>query len=256
MVKTWTVSYPGVFGRQQRRVYLYLPRMYYRDRDRRFPVLYMFDGQNIFFDEDASFGKSWGMAEYLDKNRVPVIIAAIECNPGENDERMLEYSPYDYVEPDLGELEGHGEETFGWILSKFKPFIDKHFRTLGDREHTFIGGSSMGGLMALYGLLNYNEIFSRAAALSPSLWVAPDQLMELAERDDLDENTVLYMDYGTLEEGTESNMFQLFATMGAHLLNCGIDITLRIVPHGEHSEACWERQLPFLFETLMYDVEV
>ena len=255
MVKTWSVSYPGVSGRQQRRVFLYLPRMYYRDRDRRFPVLYMFDGQNIFFDEEASFGKSWGMGEYLDKHRVPIIVAAIECNNGDNDERMLEYSPYEYDEPELGPLYGCGDDTFAWIIERFKPFIDKHFRTMGDRDHTFIGGSSMGGLMALYGLLNYNEIFSRAAALSPSLWVAPEQLMELAAEAPLDENTVLYMDYGTLEEGTESNMFDLFSAMGAHLLNCGIDITLRIVPNGEHTEACWERQLPFVFHTLMYNVD-
>ena len=78
--------------------------------------------------------------------------------------------------------------------------------------------------------------------------------MELAAEAPLDENTVLYMDYGTLEEGTESNMFDLFSAMGAHLLNCGIDITLRIVPNGEHTEACWERQLPFVFHTLMYNV--
>ncbi|MDO4179188.1 MAG: alpha/beta hydrolase-fold protein [Phascolarctobacterium sp.] len=256
MVKTWSVSYPGVSGKQRRRVYLYLPRMYYRDRDRRFPVLYMFDGQNVFFDEDASFGKSWGLGDYLDKHRVPIIVAAIECNPGENDERMLEYSPYEYDEPELGHLYGCGDDTFEWIITRFKPFIDEHFRTIGDREHTFIGGSSMGGLMALYGLLNYNEIFSRAAALSPSIWVAPEQLMELSSEAPLDENTVLYMDYGTQEEGTESNMFDLFAAMGAHLLNCGVDITLRVVPNGDHSEASWERQLPFMMHTLMYDVDV
>ena len=66
MIKKWSVSYPAVNGTEQRRVYVYLPTMYEADPDRRYPVLYMFDGQNVFFDEDATFGKSWGLANYLD----------------------------------------------------------------------------------------------------------------------------------------------------------------------------------------------
>ena len=64
MIKKWSVSYPAVNGTEQRRVYVYLPTMYEAEPDRRYPVLYMFDGQNVFFDEDATYGKSWGMADY------------------------------------------------------------------------------------------------------------------------------------------------------------------------------------------------
>ena len=71
MVKKWSVSYPAVNGTEQRRVYVYLPTMYEADPDRRYPVLYMFDGQNVFFDEDATFGKSWGVADYLDYTDTP-----------------------------------------------------------------------------------------------------------------------------------------------------------------------------------------
>ena len=60
MVKKWSVSYPAVNGVEQRRVYVYLPTMYEADPERRYPVLYMFDGQNVFFDADATYGKSWG----------------------------------------------------------------------------------------------------------------------------------------------------------------------------------------------------
>ena len=66
MVKKWSVSYPAVNGVEQRRVYVYLPTMYEADPERRYPVLYMFDGQNVFFDADATYGKSWGVADYLD----------------------------------------------------------------------------------------------------------------------------------------------------------------------------------------------
>ena len=74
MIKKWSVSYPAVNGTEQRRVYVYLPTMYEAEPDRRFPVLYMFDGQNVFFDEDATYGKSWGVADYLDYTDTPLIV--------------------------------------------------------------------------------------------------------------------------------------------------------------------------------------
>mgnify|MGYP002733458245 FL=1 len=84
MVKKWSVNYPAVNGTEQRRVYVHLPRMYEADPDRRYPVLYMFDGQNVFFDADATYGKSWGVADYLDYTDTPLIAAAVECNAGPN----------------------------------------------------------------------------------------------------------------------------------------------------------------------------
>ena len=66
MIKKWSIRYPAVGGEEERRAYVYLPTMYEADPDRRYPVLYMLDGQNVFFDEDATYGKSWGVADYLD----------------------------------------------------------------------------------------------------------------------------------------------------------------------------------------------
>ena len=179
MVKKWSVSYPAVNGVEQRRVYVYLPTMYEADPERRYPVLYMFDGQNVFFDADATYGKSWGVADYLDYTDTPLIVAAVECNAGANNERLVEYSPYRFDDPQFGHFDGKGQATMSWYIHRFKPFIDRSFRTLPDREHTFIGGSSMGGLMSLYALLQYNDTFSRAAALSPSIWVSPEKLSGL-----------------------------------------------------------------------------
>ena len=67
--------------------------MYEADPDRRYPVLHMFDGQNVFFDEDATFGKSWGVADYLDYTDTPLIVAAVECNAGANNERLVSIRP-------------------------------------------------------------------------------------------------------------------------------------------------------------------
>ena len=112
-----------------------------------------------FFDEDATFGKSWGVADYLDYTDTPLIVAAVECNAGANNERLVEYSPYRFDDPQFGHFDGTGQATMSWYIHRFKPFIDRNFRTLPDREHTFIGGSSMGGLMSLYALFAVQRHF-------------------------------------------------------------------------------------------------
>ena len=171
--------------------------------------------QNVFFDEDATFGKSWGLANYLDYTDTPLIVAAVECNAGPNNERLVEYSPYRFDDPTYGHFDGKGAATMSWFIHRFKPFIDRNFRTLPDREHTFIGGSSMGGLMSLYALLNHNDVFGRAAALSPSIWVSPEKLSGLLGRAKLEPGTVLYMDYGSREMGNHEGMRKALPTCAA-----------------------------------------
>ena len=255
MIKKWSMSYPAVNGTEQRRAYVYLPTMYEAQPERRFPVLYMFDGQNVFFNEDATYGKSWGVADYLDYTDTPLIVAAIECNAGANNERLVEYSPYRFDDPTYGHFDGKGQATMSWFIHRFKPLIDQNFRTLPDRANTFIGGSSMGGLMSLYALLQYNDTYSRAAALSPSIWVAPDKLSGLVGRAKLAPGTVLYMDYGSREMGNHDGIRREFSNLSGKLMTRGIHLTSRIVPGGTHCEASWEKQLPFVFHTLLYEVE-
>ena len=142
-----------------------------------------------------------------------------------------------------------------WYIHRFKSFVDRNFRTLPDRQHTFIGGSSMGGLMSLYALMQYNDTFSRAAALSPSLWVCPEKLEGLVSRAKLEPGTVLYMDYGSREMGNHEGTRKGYTDMCDRLMSRGIHLTSRIVPGGTHSEASWEKQLPFVIHTLMYELE-
>ena len=139
-----------------------------------------------------------------------------------------------------------------WFVNEFKPFVDKNYRTLRRRENTFIAGSSMGGLMSVYALLEYNHVFSRAAALSPSLWVAPEQIHNLITMTDLNPDTILYMDYGSDEFGTHTNLNRAFGEIAATMMRKNILLDCRIVPGGTHCEACWERQLPFFMHTLTY----
>ena len=234
MVDQWYITIPELTGGEKRKVYVYLPESYFEDPKKRYPVLYMFDGHNVFFDEDATYGKCWGMKEYMDETRTQMIIAAVECNHSPDHGRLKEYSPFNFREKGLGEIEGKGRITMEWMVNSFKAEIDREFRTLQGREHTFIAGSSMGGLMSLYAVLEFNHVFSRAAALSPSVWVARRKIEQLINEARLDPNTIVYMDYGSEEFGNHENMRRQYAKVTSLLINRQVMVESRIVPGGQH----------------------
>ncbi len=255
MLEKWDIAIPELTGDALRSVYVYIPDSCQEDPERRYPVLYMFDGHNVFYDEDATYGKSWGMLDYMDRTGTEMIIAAVECNHSPDGGRLSEYSPFTFSDPKLGHITGRGKTTMDWWVNTFKPLIDSHYPTLPDRRHTFIAGSSMGGLMSLYALLEYNTVFSRAAALSPSIWFAAEQLDALIRNARLAPDTVLYMDYGSREIRFHPNMRHRFGQVASLLIDREIQLSCRIVPGGDHCEASWERQIPFFFNTLLYNLQ-
>ena len=111
----------------------------------------------------------------------------------------------------------------------------------------------MGGLMSLYAVLEFNNVFSRAAALSPSIWFGARQMDELIRRARVRPDTVIYMDYGQREMRNRANMLDRFSHVSGLLLGKGVLLSTRIVPGGEHCEASWEKQIPFFINTLLYD---
>ena len=252
MVERFAVTVPVSGGYEERFVYIYLPGSYFRQPERRYPVLYMFDGHNVFFDEDATYGKSWGMGRYMNRAHIQMIVVAVECSHDPDHGRLKEYSPFTFRSPDVGEIVGSGKKTMDWFAYELKPAIDENFRTLSDRENTFIAGSSMGGLMSLYALMQYNHIYSRAAALSPSLWTDPRKVKAMINKANLDPHTILYMDYGSNEFGNHRNMRRMYGEISSLLMQKGVMLDSRIVPYGEHCEASWERQIPVFMKTLLY----
>lgn len=252
MTERFEVMFPLLGGSEERYAYIHLPNSYFHNENKRYPVLYMFDGHNVFFDEDATYGKSWGLEKYMNRSRTQMIVVAVECNHDANNGRLKEYAPFTFKNAEVGVIEGRGMMTMDWYVNELKPAIDEHFRTLPDREHTFIAGSSMGGLMSLYALMKYNHVFSRAAALSPSLWVSPRKVKEMINRAALLPDTVLYMDYGSEEMNNHKGMSRVFGDITSLLIQKGVMVNSRIVPYGEHCEASWERQLPFFMKTLLY----
>lgn len=254
MIDEWDVEIPTLSGDKKRRAYVYLPVDYEYNEDRYYPVMYMFDGHNLFYDYYATYGKCWGLKDYLDSTGTPLIIAAVECNT-EGNNRLSEYSPVDF--DFYGErIKGRGKRYMDWLVKSFKPYIDANLRTLPDRLNTAIGGSSMGGLMTLYAISKYNRYFSRGAALSPSLWANGGDIPEFIKNGSYGKNTVLYMDYGSKEFVNHSKQKEVFTATGAYLLGRGVNLTLRVVPGGTHSEASWERQVPFFMSALGFEGEI
>ncbi len=257
MIDIWDIKIPKLTGDEKRLAYVYLPESYKEEPEKHYPVLYMFDGHNLFFDDHATYGKSWGLKEYMDQTKTEVIIAAVECNHSPDNGRLQEYSPYSFRAADLGvgSVEGKGDIYMDWLINEFKPYIDKNYRTIPDRKHTMLAGSSMGGLMSFYGVIAFNDIFSRAACLSPSLWFATRKLDAIINNSKVDSDTVIYMDYGSKELDFHKNMRTQYARIVSKLLKLGINVESRIVPDGEHCEASWERQIPFFMNTILYDMD-
>lgn len=249
MVKNFT-AHITPFG-LDRNTFVYLPDDW-QSSGRRYPVVYMFDGHNLFFDSTATYGTCWGLKEYMDAHPQAIIVAP-ECNH-EGNARLEEYSPYDFVWQEY-DIKGRGKAYLDWMVQELKPLIDAKYPTLPDRENTAIGGSSMGGLMSLYAVTAFNDVYSRAACLSPSIWFATRSLDRLIRDAQFAPDTVIYMDYGSREMAHHDNMRKQYAAVTSRLLEKQVLLTSRIVPNGDHCEACWEEQIPFFMHILFYNRE-
>ncbi len=252
MLDVFETTIPQLTGEEKRKVYVYVP-----DDEDVFPVLYMFDGQNLFDDEEASYGKSWGLLKFLEESETPLMVVGVECNhhpeniaPGG---RLSEYTPFDFGDPEWGSVKARGRITMDWFTKELKPYIDANYPSLPQREYTFIAGSSMGGLMTIYALCKYGKYFSRGAALSPSVGFSPEKVMDMIEKAKFRKNTVLYMDYGE-KEISYRNTREVFGKVAARLIEKKVLLECRIVPDGEHNEASWEKQIPFFMDVLFYDL--
>lgn len=232
---------------------IYLPDDYYCT-DERYPVLYMFDGQNLFYDDQAAFGTSWGLRDYLDATRRKIIVVGIECDhQGEN--RLHEYTPYALKSTNFGETSGKGAILMEWIVQVLKPKIDSTFRTWPQREATAIAGSSMGGLMAFYAVIHHNEIFSKAACLSPSIMLCEEEISREFEHKDLFEDTRIYWSFGSKELSPKNRMeaqMLLDEYRDSLRVRGGLG-RIVIVEDGEHNEECWRAQNEEVFRFLWDD---
>lgn len=212
----------------------------------------MFDGHNLFYDEDATYGKSWGLKSFLDATCFDIIIVGIECNHIGN-ARLEEFSPFDFEDAIIGHIQGRGKSFMEWICKELKPFIDSQYRTKANRQATGVGGSSMGGLMSLYAILKYNDVFSKAACLSPFLYGIIQNLQKDTQDSSFAKNTRVYISWGSDEVRSKHQLAQVSSTnikISNFLVQHGIQTYSNLVLKGKHNEASWEQELPTIFNFL------
>jgi predicted alpha/beta superfamily hydrolase len=223
-------------------IHLHLPDDYEENVQERYPVLYMFDGQNLFFDSAATFGKSWGLEDFLNSYEKPLIVVGMECDH-RGDNRLQEYMPY-AVDAFFGPAAGKGSSFMEWVVDDLKPYIDLFFRTWPHRQATAIAGSSMGGLMAMFAVCRYNTVFSKAACLSPSFQVCPEQISEEVYAGEIDPDTRIYFSFGRKELSvTKSIVAQRYLQeISAYLNDLGCRTLVRLFQNGRHNEESWQMQ--------------
>lgn len=196
----------------------------------RFPVLYMFDGQNIFHSFKGWGGKmnkGWRVSQVLDSlNRTTSIPPMIVVGIFNSEKRMSEYmpaKPQDLLKKRIAETKSdwykifqteppQSDDQLRFLIEEVKPYVDQHFLSLPDQQHTFVGGSSMGGLMAAYAICEYPVIFGGAACFSTH-WPALDGVFLEYFKTHLPDPSShkLYFDHGTEGLDAEYEPFQMIA---------------------------------------------
>ena len=232
---------------QMRTLHIYLPDDY-DETDERYPVMYFWDGHNLFYDEDATYGKSWGLLEFMNSWEKKMIVVGIECSH-EGNARLSEYYPYSGASGFLEGVVGMGEETMQFMIHELKPMIDREYRTYSFREATGIAGSSMGGLMSLYAVICHNDVFSKGGCLSSSIHPCMDQLEYELDTHSISPDTRVYLSWGEHESfGGITEDYN--SRIAGRLTACNAAIRMYRQPDGHHCEADWEKQVPFFMDFL------
>jgi predicted alpha/beta superfamily hydrolase len=228
---------PGL-GRE-RTVRLYLPPSYAARADKRYPVIYMHDGQNLF-DDATSYAGEWGIDETMDTlartRGFEAIVVGVD-NGGE--QRLRELSPWTNAK--YGSAQG--EQYMAFVVDTVKPWIDAHYRTQAGRESTAIAGSSMGGLISHYALLRYPQVFGKAAIFSPSYWFSGEVYGQTkAHPWPTGTRTYFYIG-GREDEESVPDVDRMLALLGTQKHAPG-DIVRSVDPAAEHDERAWRAEFP------------
>ncbi len=234
-----------------REISVYLPVEYEREPDRRFPVFYLHDGQNLFDGRKSYLAdRTWRAgttadAESADGDAEPLILVGV-ANTGLR--RMAEYTPT----RDFRMGGGEGHQYGRLLIEELKPFIDITYRTLTGPANTGLGGSSLGGLITLDLGLDHADVFGKLAVLSPSIWWNHRSILEKVAALDHKPELKIWLDIG-LAEGARhvrdtDRMHRILRQKG---WQDGVDLMYDRVADGVHDEDAWaarfDQVLRFLF---------
>lgn len=227
-----------------RRIWVALPEGYDGSTEN-YPVIYLHDGQNLF-DNATSFAGEWGIDESMNSDFPSCVEQAIIVgidNGGAS--RIDELSPWINEEYNEG---GEGDLYANFIVQTLKPFIDQNFRTRPERENTCIGGSSLGGLISMYMVSKFNDVFAKAAIFSPAFWFN-EELYSYVSAHPVSADTRIFFICGTAESGSMvsdmQNMYNLVLAQASPA-----NLNFQTVPGGQHNEYYWGQQFPTVYSAL------
>jgi metallo-beta-lactamase class B len=209
----------------------------------------MQDRQNLFNEQTAAFGE-WGVDEILDSiqkaNGKECIIVGIDNGA---DKRLNEYAPYNF-ESNKKNIIAEGKQYVQFIATTLKPFIDIKYRTKKSVENTFIAGSSMGGVISLYAMLQYPQVFGGVGIFSPAFWTCKDLYVDAATF----KNTSLFKIYfycGYKEGQKMIDDMNKMADVFANKVN--IKMYRTTSEFGQHSEKYWHQEFAAFYNWIMKD---
>lgn len=244
---------PSRFIKGSRDIAVYLPPDYDCAAERRYPVLYLHDGQNLFDPATAFLGNHWGLSEIADEliqdgQIEPLIIVGV-YNSGRK--RLSEYTPA----RDRSGRGGGGRAYGRFLIEELKPFVDSQYRTLPECTSTGLGGSSLGGLVTLYLGLKYPDTFCKLIVMSPSVWWAGRIILRQIRASRLRPSQQIWLDVGTMEganpQAVVDDTIQLRDALVKKGWQLGKDLVFVRDEGAGHNEKAWGRRmrnaLQFLF---------
>lgn len=238
------------FLENSRKIRVALPASYYEE-DRRYPVLYVHDGQNVFTPEESFSGNSWDLhitaKELMSSGKIQdIIIVAID---NAKEDRLSEYAYADGTY--LGEkVNAKGDKYASFLIEELKPYIDTNFRTLSDFENTAIMGSSMGGLVSLHIGISNPGIFGKIAAMSPSFWWGDAFTLDVLDAlDPKDLPMLMWVDMGDNEGFMMEYCDKAVSIICERADDNMTDIVFYRSPRARHSERDWGKRVhsPLLY---------
>lgn len=247
----------GTLGRK-RTVRVYLPSNY-PNSEKRYPVLYMHDGHNLFTVETSAYGGIWNVHQTLEeiesRTKQSVIVVGIDCDPVN---RLSEYSPWKvgflrFLLPHGQDRHqgGEGDQYLNWLVNDLMPMIDAKYRT---NSVNYMAGSSMGGLISLYAGVSHPGVFKTVGCFSSAFWFSRRKLMAYLNAHPNPELSV-YLDLGTKESKNPilNRLYLKNSTDVFRLLRKqGYAETKFIIEKGaNHSEKSWARRFPAFVEWLL-----
>ena len=226
-ISTFTVEASQL--QTSKKIWVYLPKSY-SSSDKKYPVIYMHDAQNLF-DSTTSYAGEWNVDEKLDSINAQVIVIGIEHG---NDKRMEELTPYKNEKYGGGNADAYLE----FIVKTLKPQIDRTYRTKTKARNTIIMGSSLGGLVSYYAVIKYPKIFGKAGIFSPSFWFS-DKIYDLANENKKMKTKIYFWAGDKESDDMVSDLNKMETIVNQKRCSC-LNLTKKvIVKNGEHNEKLW-----------------